>query len=903
LHILKNNRLSIFFVLLLTGTLSAQFQGLKFMVNPGHGGHDSDDRYIPQTGYWESEGNLTKGLYLRDLLKDRGAQVIMSRTQNRTEDDLPLSDIDRIANENQVDFFHSIHSNASSGNANYTLMLYKEMNGQPAFPEAREMGGIMADKIHAVNYTTDARNKGDMSFLGFNLGVLRTLNMPGTLSEGSFHDYIPESWRLQNIAYRHHEAQAIMRSFLAYYHLPADTFGVIAGYERDKNHKVSNYISSLSQDQYKTINNLRAALYDSLDNILKVYNGDFNNNGFFYFDSLAEGLYKVIIDFGAFEPDTLSFTVSRGTSVIRHRKPAPQSGLPPQVFGMEPASGSTEIDPYASVRLTFSQSMDTQSVGAVTFSPQRTGEFAWSQSNQTLMFTPDSAWRLADTVYVLVDSSALNSEGVVMEQPFSGQFVTGSAYKRSYIKETYPSDGDSITIYKKIWLTFSQKMLARTVLHALDIQPAVSGQWLVKDDSTRFVFQPDSVWQRDQNYRLTVAPSALNTRQVGLADSVVLTFKTQRRNALYLRRHIPAVADTNVSYKTELWFEFDGIVNGFTARDHIRVTGPEGEVNLKFPTVFKYGDRSIMTLRPYKEWTHGGNYQVYVDQGLEDVDSLTLTDSIRFHFKIQSREIVSSTVLEDFSAGLPWLAPADHPLTQGVQDSLTLVLQSAQEKISPVFAMQLQYAFAGDSAGVVVLDRETPLIITGVDSSVWGAWVYGDGSLHHLAYRLIVAGDTLWRDMGPINWAGWRFTGLTMDSVAATGSFQWLGLALIQNDTSLTSGKLYFDDLQSEAVTFVDETPIGLPRATHLGYNYPNPFNPQTTIPYQLAAPARVELQVFDALGRRVYSWQARRQPAGIYRHVIRAADWASGVYFYRLKVLEKNKAPRYFTRKFLLLK
>ena len=53
---------------------AADMKDLKIYVNPGHGGHDSDDRWVevpPFTnqdpnGFWESNSNLVKGLDLRD---------------------------------------------------------------------------------------------------------------------------------------------------------------------------------------------------------------------------------------------------------------------------------------------------------------------------------------------------------------------------------------------------------------------------------------------------------------------------------------------------------------------------------------------------------------------------------------------------------------------------------------------------------------------------------------------------------------------------------------------------------------------------------------------------------------------------------------------------------------------
>ena len=84
-----------------------------------------------------------------------------------------------------------------------------------------------------------------------------------------------------------------------------------------------------------------------------------------------------------------------------------------------------------------------------------------------------------------------------------------------------------------------------------------------------------------------------------------------------------------------------------------------------------------------------------------------------------------------------------------------------------------------------------------------------------------------------------------------------------------------------------------LPNATVLLANYPNPFNPETWIPYQLSEPAAVRVTIYDFQGRVVRTLELGNQRAGIYYHKNRAAYWdgrnavgervASGVYFYTL--------------------
>ena len=98
------------------------------------------------------------------------------------------------------------------------------------------------------------------------------------------------------------------------------------------------------------------------------------------------------------------------------------------------------------------------------------------------------------------------------------------------------------------------------------------------------------------------------------------------------------------------------------------------------------------------------------------------------------------------------------------------------------------------------------------------------------------------------------------------------------------------------------------PQETALLPNFPNPFNPETWIPYQLAKPTEVTLTIYDINGRVVRDLDLGHQRAGMYHSQSRAAYWdgknvvgepvASGVYFYTLKAGEFTA-----TRKMLIQK
>ena len=99
-----------------------------------------------------------------------------------------------------------------------------------------------------------------------------------------------------------------------------------------------------------------------------------------------------------------------------------------------------------------------------------------------------------------------------------------------------------------------------------------------------------------------------------------------------------------------------------------------------------------------------------------------------------------------------------------------------------------------------------------------------------------------------------------------------------------------------------------IPEETVLLANYPNPFNPETWIPYQLAASTKVTLQIFAVNGALVRVLDLGHQPAGVYQQRTRAAYWdgrnqlgetvASGVYFYTLTAGDFTATRKMLIRK-----
>ncbi len=134
----------------------------------------------------------------------------------------------------------------------------------------------------------------------------------------------------------------------------------------------------------------------------------------------------------------------------------------------------------------------------------------------------------------------------------------------------------------------------------------------------------------------------------------------------------------------------------------------------------------------------------------------------------------------------------------------------------------------------------------------------------------------------------------------APSDTQWMLIALLPNVAksraqSIQELRLKMDLLQEMSITeirgtdgaFLDSTETGpvIPVYHHLYQNFPNPFNPSTTITYDVGSETDVEISVYSLLGQKVASLVNERKPVGRYTVDFRADGLAGGIYFCRMNV------------------
>ena len=353
--------------LLAVAMSAADLTGKRIYINPGHGSFGPNDRPcatipypnlsstgMPDTcGFYESNTDLWKCLYLGKKLQAAGATIFYSRTEcgpwpyakvdgqypdytfkkdKFSYDSLPdytkynrnLSEICEEVDANNIDFFISVHSNAATDgtNTNYPLVLYRGKDDSSITTDAgvncyvagsREKAeaiwpyrfSIMASGIDPVSaYSMTNKNvRGDISFYkgasnregtkgtyrGY-LGVLKH-GASGFLVEGFFHTYQPARHRALNHDYCHQEGLAYYRGIVDYYKADPETVGYVMGTVKDLHRKMSHSLYNYAPKTNDQWVPCNGAVVTLKKGGVEVakYNVDTLYNGIFVFENLVPG--------------------------------------------------------------------------------------------------------------------------------------------------------------------------------------------------------------------------------------------------------------------------------------------------------------------------------------------------------------------------------------------------------------------------------------------------------------------------------------------------------------------------------------------------------------------------------------------------------------------------------------
>ncbi len=544
---------------------------IRIYINPGHGGFGGDDRGMSgwfdekSSGYifWESQSNLDKGLQLKHWLDSLGYTTEISRVLNREEDDKDLYDIVCEANDFNADFMLSIHTNAG-GPSNYVLQLYsgwtqgdthtyKHQVTEENNRIGRELTTMLGDNQYAnaiSTWTNAPRIEGDKTFartaMGWSngYGVLRWLNVPGTISEGAMHDYFPETYRLMNMDYKWQEAWNFMKTFNTYFLKKELPNGVVAGQVRDAFFKqVFPPIKRVknSRDEQNPINRAKVVLLQG-DKTIATYTTDTCYNGVFFFWDVTPGNYTLRTDIEHYYTQEVEVEVKANEITYHDFMINQMRETPPVVTSYSPQVAIEDsIDVATPIQLNFNWDMwEEPTLQAFSISPAVEGTVELINGQRSLLFTPKVGYEKATEYTVTLSKEACHADTMFnnhLQEDFVFKFRTKNRGKLN-VTQTYPVEGaTNISLTPTVFLltdaevktsTISNKKLSLTdtLGNAVTISSRALKKNTVPAPFGSILFDVTSELKPNMLYTLTIDATVTDVNNVALTDPFVLTFTT-----------------------------------------------------------------------------------------------------------------------------------------------------------------------------------------------------------------------------------------------------------------------------------------------------------------------------------------------------------------------------------------
>jgi len=742
------------------------------------------------------------------------------------------------------------------------------------------LSNFMGNNLMAALQTTSYRHAGDYTFYGRThlsgssrnyLGVFRYLNIPGTLSESSFHDYWPNTYRLQNLDNRINDAYAIAMAFVQYYGQPMPEMANLAGIVRTKEETTNYEYISGTNDQYQPIDSVVITLYPqgspdsnrvyygnqtmyidkytpqwsqittgspinpsnwaTIDNssdydyYMNGYNNNHGynrNNGFYLFDSLAYGTYDVIFDAPGYWADTTSITIS-DSKFFWTKNFYMTSSAAPYVKTFTPKANEVEHPAWEPIILGFSHAMDTAAVrNGLTLDPPADLIYTWNSTRKqlSLSFVGDSLEVETDYTLTLSADSITGNR----EQHLDGN--SDGVGGDDFVLEFTTSPMDIYAPAISVWFP------GKYARHA-DLQPILS-----------FTY-----------------------------DEII---------------------DASVDHKDKFRF--------------YRTTGDDIEIPFEYEVNIVNG-QSIISLFPTQELERSTAYMRVVNKGISDLfgntttvnqtSGLIINSTIPYYADTLVIDAFSPSTLES-SWKQPGFSGSTKNLLAGVASANTDHVNHCN---SSTYSMALSYTFDPDAQTGFLREWLNGASVQAgrkfTNESVLQAWVFGDGSNNKFRFAVDDPSGTGVTEVSPwfdLDYIGWRL--LKWDLRAGVnGTWESISDGTLDGQLNFDSFQIeYIDSIgTNEGVIYIEDlvvmTPGGVaiqdtdvPANFSLEQNYPNPFNPTTAISYQLSEFTKVNLSVYDIHGRRVATLINEAQSAGTYSVDFHAGPLPSGVYITRLQ-------------------
>ncbi|MBR9916803.1 T9SS type A sorting domain-containing protein [bacterium] len=815
--------LSIVLISFSTSTQAQQVTGLdgvSIFIDPGHSQTENQGLY----GYSEPEKVLRIGLALREMLQTQTDidTVYMSRTTDQQQ--VPLGQRDDLANATGADFYYSIHSNAGATSTNNTLMLHGGWRSNGNTVEKTPNGGKAFGDI-LIEELTDAMR-------------IPTI---GNYADRTFYQGFPDN----------HSNK------FPYLHV----------------NRTTNMASVLSEGGFHT----------------NPFQQKRNLNAEYKRLEAQAAFWTAIEYFGATERPVVGIA----TGVISNDDDGePLNGATISIDGQ-----SYTTDTFESLFNQYSSDPEELKNGFYYLEDLSNGD-------QQVIVSAEGFYSDTATVDVLIDDFSFHDVSLVSAIPPS---ITGFDITDTLLV----NPGENLV------LQFSRKMVKETVEDGLSFMPADSIRLIWRTDSRMEIITNELEFE--SNYVLKIDSTAIdrssymhqldgNSDGVG-GDSFVLNIETGNADI-----QSPVVSDirpTNTRLN-ELNPIASASFNEFLDTSNLSSAIEIKKGTYSVPGTVKYYEvfgKSVINFFPSQRLDKSTNYILKLSGSISDTVGNALGSDINRTFPTSDQEISNEIVVDNFENGITqsgggaWWEPTQSGSTVGIDpeatnveietDIVNLLTGSTQ-------SMRINYGWrSSDSDHLIRVYRGSVTNPKFGNARILQSYVFGDGNGNK--FRFVVRdgnGELEASEWYTVDWLGWKLISWDManDEVVPwvngngtlNGTLYLDSYQLTYSQGQPSTGFILFDDLRAVemglATSNEDELFTDIPSDVELNQNYPNPFNPSTNITFGLPQNSKVDITVYDMLGRKVATVFAGTKPQGFHSVQFDASNLSSGIYIYQLR-------------------
>jgi len=817
------------FLLLLIGTTSfAQVTGLAgwdLFVDPGH----SQTENMGVNGYSEAESNLVMALHLKDLLLSQ-TDIDTVKTSRLTDTEyVGLSDRSAMANGNSslgippATWYHSIHSNApaSTPSGNNVLLLYGEST--PGVEKTWAPGG------RAVSYI--------MSDI-----MSDVMRIPEFGGQGARGDCV--------------------------------FYGVNTGPYLSVNRRTT-MPSELSESGYHTIPS-----HNSLQ-----MNDD-------YARMVAYSMFWTVLDFHGIDRP---FPGLLAGFITDPETDQPINGATVSVNGQ-----TYTTDTFESLFYQYSSDPDKLHNGYYFFEG-----------------LPDSSFEL------IVSADGYYSDTLQINE-LATDFVTFRdinlvSNTPPVVVDSYPANGDqSFPAWEVPYFDFSRGMDEASVEAAFSVEPHFDGNFYFTPDSKRMAYLPADTMEFLTDYTFTIAGSAIDAYGHPLdgnmdgtgGDDWTLAFRTSPPDIsgpvivdLY-----PTTGAEMVDLRPIITIVWDEELNFTPASSELVALERLYDLQVQ-ETILEHhviDQQSILVLYAVNNLLDAEPYRVRIFPGFEDLFGNAQTSGTLISFTTSNYEY-AITNMDNFESGVTsnWWEPGASGSTTGTltgETGRSANSATTVQNINSTTSMKLNYGWDLNAGSWLIREYlapgTAPRSVHFTSNKIMQAFIFGDnlGNKFRFCVDDNIYGSSA-HEVSPwytIDWYGWRLVSWDM-TVDGTGT--WIGdgnldgtlefdsIQLTHTAGKPTIGTYYIDDLRvvNRDYLAIDGSEAEHPLEFALLPNYPNPFNPWTSIPFTLAERAEVQIRVYNLKGEEVTHLISGAMEAGRYVTRWNASNVSSGLYLIKM--------------------